>query len=239
MKELDINVDIGEGFNIEAEIMPLIQSCNIACGGHAGNNKEMSKLISLARQNNVKIGVHPSYPDKDNFGRISMNIDKKKLKYSIKSQLLNFIKLLNDSKELNHVKPHGALYNDCATNENIATILIECIHECCPNATLFTLPESKLAKKAKSKGIIVCKEAFLDRGYMDNGQLQPRDKKGALITSSHDIFKRLKNLLLHDKIQTINNNWINIDADTYCLHGDHPNIVENLKDVLSMYNKII
>ena len=82
MKELDINVDIGEGFNIEAEIMPLIQSCNIACGGHAGNNKEMSKLISLARQNNVKIGVHPSYPDKDNFGRISMNIDNKKLKYS-------------------------------------------------------------------------------------------------------------------------------------------------------------
>ena len=74
---------------------------------------------------------------------------------------------------------------------------------------------------------------------MDNGQLQPRGKEGALITNSNDIFKRLKNLLLDDKIQTVNKNWINIDADTYCLHGDHPNIVENLKDVLSMYNKII
>lgn len=239
MKELNINVDIGEGFNIEAEIMPLIQSCNIACGGHAGNNKEMSKLILLARQNNVKIGVHPSYPDKHNFGRISMNIDNEKLKYSIKSQLLNFIKLLNHSKELNHVKPHGALYNDSAKNENIANIIIECICECCPDATLFTLPESKLAKKAKSKGIIVCREAFLDRGYMDNGQLQQRGKKGALITNSYSIYKRLKNLLFNGRIQTINNNWIDIDADTYCLHGDHPNIVENLKDVLSMYNKII
>ena len=74
---------------------------------------------------------------------------------------------------------------------------------------------------------------------MDNGQLQQRGKKGALITNSYNIYKRLKNLLFNGRIQTINNNWIDIDADTYCLHGDHPNIVENLKDVLSMYNKII
>ena len=86
MKYLDINLDIGEGFNIEEEMMPLINSCNIACGGHAGNILEMTRLISLAKKHQVKIGAHPSYPDKENFGRVSMDISKKDPKERLKKQ---------------------------------------------------------------------------------------------------------------------------------------------------------
>ena len=124
---------MGEGFNVEEKLMPLISSCNISCGAHAGSSLEIRRVAGLAKINAVKIGAHPSYPDRKNFGRISMKITRSELKKSIKNQLLRFVQQLDHPKDLNHIKPHGALYNDCVKDKNIAQIIVEIVEKYYPN----------------------------------------------------------------------------------------------------------
>ena len=236
MKNFDINVDVGEGYLIENDLMPLIQSCNIACGGHAGSDIEIMKCISLAKTHQVKIGAHPSYPDKENFGRTSIQIDEKSLAISIENQLIRFIRHLKSLKDLHHIKPHGALYNDCFKDKKIAKIFINVVLKFCPEVILFTLPESELERQAKKKGIKVWREAFLDRGYKENGQLQEREKPGAIISDVNAMYSQLKGLINKNKLQTIKGDWISIKADTICFHGDHPNVLHNIQELLKLYN---
>ena len=236
MKNFDINVDVGEGYLIENDLMPLIQSCNIACGGHAGSDIEIIKCISLAKIHQVKIGAHPSYPDKENFGRTSIQIDEKSLAISIENQLIRFIRHLKSLKDLHHIKPHGALYNDCFKDKKIAKIFINVVLKFCPEVILFTLPESELERQAKKKGIKVWREAFLDRGYKENGQLQEREKPGAIISDVSAMYSQLKGLINKNKLQTIKGDWISIKADTICFHGDHPNVLYNIQELLKLYN---
>ncbi len=236
MKNFDINVDVGEGYLIENDLMPLIQSCNIACGGHAGSDIEIIKCISLAKIHQVKIGAHPSYPDKENFGRTSIQIDEKSLAISIENQLIRFIRYLKSLKDLHHIKPHGALYNDCFKDKKIAKIFINVVLKFCPEVILFTLPESELERQAKKKGIKVWREAFLDRGYKENGQLQEREKPGAIISDVNAMYSQLKGLINKNKLQTIKGDWISIKADTICFHGDHPNVLHNIQELLKLYN---
>jgi UPF0271 protein len=236
MKNFDINVDVGEGYLIENDLMPLIQSCNIACGGHAGSDIEIINCISLAKIHQVKIGAHPSYPDKENFGRTSIQIDEKSLAISIENQLIRFIRHLKSLKDLHHIKPHGALYNDCFKDKKIAKIFINVVLKFCPEVILFTLPESELERQAKKKGIKVWREAFIDRGYKENGQLQEREKPGAIISDVNAMYSQLKGLINKNKLQTIKGDWISIKADTICFHGDHPNVLYNIQELLKLYN---
>ncbi|NNG09241.1 MAG: lactam utilization protein LamB, partial [Arenibacter sp.] len=112
MPTIDINCDLGEGVDNEVDIMPMISSCSIACGGHAGNLETMEKVVGLAKLNGVLVGAHPSYPDKENFGRVSISISAEALKNSIKEQIESLLVILKaKNMELNHIKPHGALYN--------------------------------------------------------------------------------------------------------------------------------
>ena len=236
MKKFDINVDLGEGFGIEQEIMPLIHSCNIACGGHAGNNAEMKRCIVLATKYGVKIGAHPSYPDKENFGRVSIKINNEKLASSLEYQLTNFIKILKHPDRLNHVKLHGALYKDCLKDKRLANTFLSVISKCCPNTTIFTIAKSELWRQAKAKGIKVWGEAFLDRTYLKIGQLQDRGEPGAVIQNINNIYMQLESLINEKKVKTSSGKWISIKADTFCLHGDHPNVVKNLIKLLELYN---
>ncbi len=236
MKKIDVNVDIGEGYRIEHDLMPLIQSCNIACGGHAGSDSEIKECISLAKKFKVKIGAHPSYPDQENFGRISMQIDEKTLKLSLENQLYRFLRHLENPKDLHHIKPHGALYNDCVMNKKIAKIFLNVVLKCCPRVIIFTLPGSELEQLALKKGIKVWREAFLDRGYDENGQLQSRDKPGSVISDINTMFTQLNTLINKNQIQTIKGSWISMKADTLCFHGDHPNLLNNLQELLKLYS---
>ena len=123
---VDINADVGEGLSNESELMPLISSCNIACGGHAGDDETMKSVIELAKTHGVKIGAHPSFPDKDNFGRAPMKISYTALFKSLEEQVCQLIKHLDDAHEsLHHIKPHGALYNLATKDKNVATVIIE------------------------------------------------------------------------------------------------------------------
>ena len=128
LQAIDINVDVGEGVDNEEQLMPFISSCNIACEGHAGNRQTMQTVVRLAKKHNVKIGAHPSFPDRENFGRQKMEISCSRLFKSIREQINNLIKVLREENAtLHHIKPHGALYNLATAEKTTAIVVIEAI----------------------------------------------------------------------------------------------------------------
>lgn len=226
-----INADIGEGIGDDEGLMPLIQACNIACGGHAGNIQEIQKTIALAKRSGVHIGAHPSYPDRDYFGRRSLNIKASQLYQSLNDQ----IQLLQDQlagEYLHHIKPHGALYHDCVNLKSTAQIFLEVVEKTCPDTIILTAPKSELGAMAKKRGYKVWKEAFLDRAYTATGQLLSRSKKGAVLSTPEAIKKRILDLTQKGGVYSNDGQWIPLVADTYCVHGDHPNATDLLKKAL-------
>lgn len=234
-KSFHINADVGEGFGIEAEIMPLIDSCNIACGGHAGTKEEITRAIALAKKNGVKIGAHPSYPDLKNFGRISMEITPDKLYESLKKQLKSV--LYHSSYTLNHVKAHGALYHDSANKPEIADLLIKVILELCPHAIIVTLPNSILEKLGQKNNLTIWREGFIDRLYHDNGQLVSRANPIATLSTLEDLYQQFYSLINHQNVKTLEGNTLSLKVDTLCIHGDHPNAIRNLKSLIIRFKQ--
>lgn len=226
MKEIHINCDLGEGGDFDAALMPHISACNIASGGHAGNLETMRDTIHLAIENNVQIGAHPSYPDKENFGRKPMDISSEELKRTIVAQILS-LKQLAEAKgvKLTHVKPHGALYNEAAKDEKTAKIIVNSMLEFDQNLALFCPQNSVISKLAMGK-IPVVFEAFADRNYTTNYQLVSRSKPNALITEKEAVFKHLFSMYSEGKIHCENGKELECKADTFCLHSDTPNSVE-------------
>lgn len=229
MKAIHINCDLGEGGEFDAELMPLISACNIACGGHAGNREIMLRTVKLAKENQVEAGAHPSYPDKGNFGRRSLEISAEDLKDSLVSQINDLKKIAEtEGIKLTHVKPHGALYNDAARDEKTAKIVIESVLEFNKNLPLFVPPNSVIFNLAKGK-IPVVFEAFSDRNYKEDYSLVSRSKSNALITEKNEIFEHLFLMFSKRKIRCENGVRINYNASTFCLHSDTPDSVEILK----------
>lgn len=229
MKTIHINCDLGEGGKFDAELMPLISACNIACGGHAGNEETMQKTIQLAKENGVEVGAHPSFPDKKNFGRKSLEISAEDLKRSLVSQLSVLKKIAaSEGVKLSHVKPHGALYNDAARDEKTAKIVIDSVLEFDENLPLFVPLKSVISDLAKGKIPIVF-EAFADRNYEENYSLVSRSVFNALITEKEEVFDHLFLMFSKGKIRCKNGAEINCKANTFCLHSDTPNSVEILK----------
>lgn len=229
MKEIHINCDLGEGGENDAQIMPLISACNIACGGHAGTLETMKHTVDLAMQNNVEIGAHPSYPDKKNFGRNSIDISAKDLKLSLEAQILSLKELAEaEGAELTHVKPHGALYNDAAKDEKIAEVIIETLLLFDENFALYAPPGSVISRLAEGK-IPVVLEAFADRNYNEDYSLVSRSEPHALITEKEAVFEHLYRMFSQGKIRCKNGREIECNAGTFCLHSDTPNAVEILQ----------
>ncbi|SKB38378.1 UPF0271 protein [Salegentibacter holothuriorum] len=226
MKKIHINCDLGEGGDFDADLMPHISACNIACGGHAGNLDTMQQTIKLAVENNVEIGAHPSYPDKENFGRKPINISAEELQRSIVAQILSLKQLAEaEGVKLTHVKPHGALYNEAAKEEKTAQIIIDSLLEFDQNLALFCPLNSVIAKLAKWKIPIVF-EAFADRNYNPDYSLVSRSKPNALISEKEAVFEHLFSMFSEGKITCENGAKISCNATTFCLHSDTPNSVE-------------
>lgn len=236
---IDINADLGEGAGQDHIIMPLISSCNIACGGHIGDEKSMSKSINLAAKNNVKIGAHPSYPDNENFGRLPMDIPYIDLEESIKSQLDDFYRIAKENNQtVHHIKAHGALYNTIAKNEKIAKTYLNAISQLGTQAKLYVPYNSAIHKLARSKYECLI-EAFIDRAYNDDLSLVERSLANALHKTPEKAWKQLYEMAVHKKVNTLNNSIVKIYADTFCIHGDHPNakqILEYIHQKLSKHN---
>jgi len=233
-KKYNINADMGEAIGDDANLMPLIQACNIACGGHAGSTSEIKKTIALAELHDVLIGAHPSYPDRDHFGRRSITLSNNDLQQSLRNQISLLIDQL-EASSLHHIKPHGALYHDCNSDQEIAKTLVAVANDLCPKVLFVTSPESILGEIAIAHGFNIWNEAFLDRAYTDNGQLVPRKQKGSVLETPSQLYERFYNLLHNQRVLTTNNKWIPMKADTICIHGDHPHAVKNLNAVLTQY----
>ncbi|GGW32389.1 5-oxoprolinase subunit PxpA [Arenibacter certesii] len=226
---IDINCDLGEGFNNEDLIMPYISSCNIACGGHAGDRETMKRAAGLAMEYKVLIGAHPSYPDQKNFGRITMDIPDLELIQCIRAQITGLESVLKEFNiPLSHIKPHGALYNDIAKNRRLANIVIVAIEDYKEKAVLYAPYGSKFGEVAVANGFQVKYEAFADRNYNADGSLVSRTQRNALIQDPVEVLEHLRYIVKNQEVITVDGNSIKLLADTYCIHGDEPSTLQIL-----------
>lgn len=230
MMHIDINCDMGEGLNNEADLMPYISSCNIACGGHAGNESTMREVTRLAKMHHVKIGAHPSFPDRTNFGRKVVAISLKDLKSSIIEQISGLRVILESEQlALHHVKPHGALYNLAAKDRVIAEMITDVVQKIDENLKLYVPYGSVIAEVAQANEVAIIYEAFLDRNYNEDYSLVSRENPEALIEDSDVMFSHLIQMIKTNHLTTVTGKKMPIKANTFCMHGDHENVVENLQ----------
>lgn len=218
---IDINCDMGEGVGNEEDLIPLISSCNIACGGHAGNSDMMLKVARWAKKQGVKVGAHPSYPDRKNFGRNTMNISEAKLFESIRMQVNNFNTLLQkENIKLHHIKPHGALYNDLAKSLHLSTVFLKAIQDFKNDVFLYIPFNSTIKKEAIEQGFKLKYEAFADRNYNSDVSLVSRKLPDALIEDPKEVLEHILSMAIEGKVRTVSGKIVPIVADTFCIHGD-------------------
>jgi UPF0271 protein len=236
---IDINCDMGEGMLNDASLMPFISSANIACGYHAGNEDIIKRTIELALENNVAIGAHPSYNDRENFGRLSQSIALVELAELISDQISLFERITNQMGcKIHHIKLHGALYNDCAKDALLSKIVAQTIQAIDPSIMLYGLSGSHTIKEARAIGLRSVQEVFADRTYQANGQLTPRYLDHALITDPIESAKQVLSMVLDQELKADDGTMIAVNAETVCIHGDHEAAVEiakNLFNTLQQY----
>ena len=229
---IDINADVGEGVNNEEQLMPYLSSCNIACGGHAGDDDSMRMVIKLAKQYKVKIGAHPSFPDVENFGRKPMDISCAALYSSLKGQIKALMNILREERmQLHHVKPHGALYNIAAKDHDTATVIIEVMKSIPLPLRLFVPFGSVIADLARAENIPITYEAFADRNYNEDLSLVSRDKPNAIITDPDKMATHVITMIMNQKVKTIDGVEVPILARTFCIHGDNPKALKLIRSL--------
>lgn len=231
---IDINVDVGEGIGNESEIMPFISSCNIACGGHAGDAETMRTVVKLAKAHRVKIGAHPSFPDKENFGREKLEMSCAALFKSIKGQINSLENVLYEEHgRLHHIKPHGALYNLAAVDEKVANVIVEVMKSMVLPTKLYVPYKSVIEGLALQNNIPIVYEAFADRNYNADLTLVSRNELNAVIHNEDDVFNHVFNMISKDQVKTITGEFIKIKAQTFCIHGDNKNAINLIKNLES------
>lgn len=234
MKSIDLNCDLGEGLLTDEQIIPLISSANIACGYHAGDMDTMKRTIELCLQHNVAIGAHPSWPDKENFGRTEMQKTTEEIYDIITAQLFTIAQLAKEKgSALHHVKPHGALYNQSAKDKTIAAAIAKAVYDFNPSLIMFGLSGSISLTEATALGLQTAHEVFADRTYQDDGSLTPRSQPNALITDEQTSLQQIVQMINSNTVTSVTGKIINLKADTICIHGDGSNAVTFAKTISS------
>jgi UPF0271 protein len=230
--QIDLNCDLGEGMQTDEQIIPLISSANIACGFHAGDSITMKNTIASCIQHHVSIGAHPSWPDKENFGRMEMQLSSAEL-YNIISEQLNIISQLihEQGGKLVHVKPHGALYNQSAKDPSIALTIAKAVKDFDASLLLFGLSGSHSISEAEKIGLYTVNEVFADRTYQDDGSLTPRFQPNALIEDEDIAVNQALQMITQQTVTARSGKIIPIIADTICLHGDGTHAVRFAKAI--------
>lgn len=229
---IDINCDLGEGMMSDEAIMPFINSASIACGYHAGNEDSMKRTVELALKHNVLIGAHPSFMDRENFGRTDIRLPLAEV-YDLVSkqiQLLSEI-AISFGATLHHVKPHGALYNMAARARPLAAVIALAVKDADEKLKLYGLSGSHLINEAKKIGLKPASEVFADRTYQDNGFLTSRLKQGALISDIDKALQQILQMIKEGTVTTISGKTIPIVAETICVHGDNEYALEFAKAI--------
>lgn len=236
MPSVDLNADLGEGFEFDTELLAVVSSCNIACGGHAGDETGMRATVALAIANNVAIGAHPSYPDRAGFGRRSRFLAGDELKKSLINQIDMISSIAREQgAEFRHAKPHGALYNDAAVDRELADVVVAAIRIADLEAALVGPAASQLELAANEQRQKFIAEAFVDRAYRADGRLVARSEPNAVHADLNTITTQALRLATEGIVTAEDGSLLNVRADTLCIHGDTPNagqIARAVRDVL-------
>lgn len=226
MFRVDLNCDLGESYGayklgVDEEILPYVTSVNIACGFHAGDPGIMHKTVDLAMKNKVAIGAHPGLPDLIGFGRRNMAISPQEAYdmavYQI-GALAGFVKA--QGGRMQHVKPHGALYNMAAKSKDLARAIAEAVYKIDPELILFGLSGSELVCAGESMGLRTAHEVFADRTYQEDGSLTPRSHPDALIAGHEQAVVQVIRMVQEGRVTSQQATEVAIQADTVCIHGD-------------------
>lgn len=237
MKPVDLNCDMGESFGIyklglDEEVIKYISSANIACGFHAGDPVVMAKTVRLAKEHGVNVGAHPGYPDLVGFGRRIMHVDREELKQSLIYQI-GALQAIAESQgvQLKHVKPHGALNNQAATDLDLARTIAEAIAAVSEDLIFIAMAGTAMCQAAEEFGLPVAREAFADRAYNDDGTLVSRKQPGAVIHDPDQVLERVQRMVNEGVVISINGKELPVEVDTICVHGD-------TKEAVAMVRKL-
>lgn len=219
--KVDLNADLGEGCANDRDLLQLVSSANIACGFHAGDAQTMRQSVLWALEFGVAIGAHPSFPDRENFGRTRMQLPAE----TVYAQMIYQIGALqaiarSEGGKLVHVKPHGMLYNQAAQEPELADAIARAVKAVDPALVLVGLANSESIRAGKALGLTTREEVFGDRGYQADGSLVPRSQLGALIDSDQQAIEQTLSMIQQGKVKSLSGQWVNVNADTVCLHGD-------------------
>ena len=239
---IDVNCDLGESYGrfkvgYDAEIMPFITSANVACGFHGGDPNVMAETVGLARKNGVAVGAHPGYPDLMGFGRREMELSKEEVKNIVVYQV-GALKAFTKAAgvKLQHIKPHGALYNAVAINEDYSEAVIEALRAIDPELILFAPANSGLAKMVVEAGLRVAYEVFADRAYNSDGTLVSRGLQGSVIEDPELVAERAVKMVKERKVVAVDGRTVEFDGvHTICVHGDTLNAVELAKSLRNAF----
>lgn len=238
---IDINCDLGEGSTREdadkdALLMPYLSSCNIACGGHAGNAKTIEYAINDALENHLKIGVHPGYPDPDNLGRKTIAYTEKEVLVFLQEQTEAFLAIVDKNKaKLNHIKLHGALYNDVERDLELANVVANYIAESFSDIEIYGLAQGGFQKVCEEKQLSFIPEGFIDRRYTPENKLAARSEAGTVINKVDSCIEQAVALAKNQSIKSITGELISPMVKTICLHGDN----ENALNIAKKLNKAL
>jgi UPF0271 protein len=226
MQRVDLNSDLGEGAGQDAELMPLITSANIACGGHAGDANTMRAAVELARRHSVAIGAHPGLEDRENFGRRELPVTPALVEASVLAQIRSLEQIVNScGARLTHVKPHGALYNLAGRDAALARAVAAAVGRADPGLILVGLAGSQLLAAASAAGLRVASEVFADRTYQADGSLTSRSRPDALIADEAVAVAQVLRMVCEGVVRATDGRDVPITADTVCVHGDGPHAV--------------
>lgn len=221
MIAVDLNADLGEGCGSDTALLKLVSSANIACGFHAGDAETMLACVREALKNGVAIGAHPSFPDRENFGRTAMTLPPETVYAQMLYQIGALAAIVRaEGGQLRHVKPHGMLYNQAAKDRDLADAIARAVSTVDPDLILVGLAGSELIRAGTRYGLITREEVFADRGYQADGSLVPRTQAGALIADEDQALAQTLEMIQRGRVKSITGEWAAVHAQTVCIHGD-------------------
>lgn len=234
---IELNADIGEGCD-DGALMPYLSRVSIACGGHTGDAASMTAALRLAAEHGAKIGAHPSYPDRNGFGRRVLAASVEDIAAWVAQQTEALAaRAAQLGLRLAHVKPHGALYNVAAQDRSVAQAIVQAVAAFDPGLALVGLAGSQLVAAGRAAGLIVLNEAFADRRYQSNGRLVSRETEGALVTDPDAAAQQARALALGMPVTALDGTSLRIRAETLCLHSDTPHALNIARAVHAALNR--
>jgi UPF0271 protein len=231
---VDLNADLGEGAGHDEELFELISSANIATGFHAGDSDTMHAAVSAAKEHAVAVGAHPSFWDRENFGRKELKVSNQEVFDAVAYQLGVFQAIASAvGVRPNHVKPHGALYNMAVRNQELADAIARAIESVDPKLILFAPDKSELACAGEANGLQIAREIFADRNYLNDGWLVPRTRSDALLRDPEEAARRVLRMLHEGKVRSVEGRDVDVRGETICVHSDTPGAVEFARELRS------